>query len=340
MGQILGVQHSVFEIGSCLVYGAVLVHRMDCITPPIQQNESVIIAPNLHGQTLAMKLRISLFAFLAIFSLLSRAQDRTYAPSGVTLYQSQDQALVIPCRPDMIVSDLDRELERTEGQPTAQVRETLRMALAEEVAIACDQFAGGTVLEPVEQNRSAYQQLFRGSSYEQRPMPELDPSKLERIRAVLESRSPEGGTRVEDGQILTVVDRNETYMQLKLSSRDAIRGALERRDFNYLICINELDIRVLRRHAAEMGQNWDRRIKVHYTILNASGEVVHGGAASLIYSGADKGLQPILSRHLPAVAAQIAADIALVANDVTPKRGVSQNEKPRRDRSPDTDDDF
>lgn len=249
---------------------------------------------------------------LLVCSISSLAQDKTYAHGGFFLMTTDEQAVILPCRPDMLISDIDQEIVNRDGMTQKEARESMRMEIAEIVAEQCRVFALGDVLLPERKNLTAYQQLFRNSTYVERPVPvdETSASRAAKVRAILEQAQPEVGTRVEEGQLKTVLGKKDTFMDLDLKADSMVNKVKEVTEYDYLICINELDVRVLRDPAQDVGQEFDRLVKVHYSIFDPEGSKVTAGAASLTYPGSEKGIRPLLDTYFPMVGAQIAAEIA------------------------------
>ena len=274
-------------------------------------------------------------------------QDKTYSTGMLPFQLTDDQVAVLPCRPDMLICDLNRELVNRENRELGDISETLRQSMTDAVAEQCMAFATGQVHEPLAEHREGYQQLFGQASYQELPVPQSQesPERLQRIKALLETSqgSPDAGTRVEQGQLRTYFGKGETFMQLVLRNDSAVAGIQAQTQFDYLVCINEIDIRVLRQHEAEMGQDWDRRVKVHYTIFDPDGKTVAGGAAYSTYAGTEKGIEPLIRTEFPKVAAQIAAELVKLAPEVTspaaPVPTTTQTNK-RKAKAKNADDDF
>lgn len=252
-------------------------------------------------------------ALLLLFCTLSSlAQDKTYAPGSFLLLTTDEQAVIMPCRPDMLISDIDQEIVKRDGMSQKDARETMRLEIAEIVAEQCRVFAMGDVLLPERKNLSSYQQLFRNSTYVERPVPVVESAgaRAAKVREILNQAQPEVGTRVENGQLKTVLGKKETFMDLELKADSMVNKVSAQTEYDYLICINELDIRVLRDPAQDVGQDFDRLVKVHYSIFDPQGKKTTAGAASVIYPGIEKGIRPLLDTYFPMVGAQIAAEIA------------------------------
>lgn len=282
--------------------------------------------------------QLKLLACIALCMALSiplLAQDKTYAPVPSPFVMTSQKVVVIPCRPDMMLCDLDRELENRENIPLAQIRETLRMSLSDAVAEQCMRFATGDVHLPEAANLKDYQDLFAGSRYEQIEVSSEQESnaRIARIKAFLEEEKPEDGTRVEQGQLRTYFGKDEKYMNLLLASDSAVKTIHEATSFDYLVCINEIDIQVMRVHEQEMGQDWDRRVKVHYTIFDPEGKEVASGAAYSTYPGTQKGMKVLIQEQFPNVAAQIAADMAQLQTEVTSLPGAVPIPQPAQKRA-------
>lgn len=287
------------------------------------------------------------WACLVLVAGSAFGQDKTYSTGILPFQLTDDQVAVLPCRPDMLICDLDRELVSRENRELGDIRETLRQSMTDAVAEQCMAFATGQVHEPLAEHREGYQQLFGQASYQELPVPKSqeNPDRMQRIKALLEAAedAPDAGTRVEEGQIRTYFGKGETFMQLVLKNDSAVSGIQAQTQFDYLVCINEIDIRVLRKHEAEMGQDWDRRVKVHYTIFDPDGKTVAGGAAYSTYAGTEKGLEPLIRTEFPKVAAQIAAELVKLAPEVTsPVPPVPSKTQPNKRKAPATraDDDF
>ena len=74
------------------------------------------------------------WACLVLVAGSAFGQDKTYSTGILPFQLTDDQVAVLPCRPDMLICDLDRELVARENRELGDIRETLRQSMTDAVA--------------------------------------------------------------------------------------------------------------------------------------------------------------------------------------------------------------
>lgn len=232
-----------------------------------------------------------------LLPFISGAQNSTFIEKEKvnitedTLPQRGKTILVIPFEPKMYMCQVDKEIGVKNGLSYEQINEKMRQNLVESVT-----FRTGETLDSyslyttrIDSIKKELHYVYSSVEYKYEVLPAETVKKEETVpdknaknfgklipkRENANKNSgtqPEPGTRIENGQIVSVEDNREKYMDVTILNKNLFNELNKYYNADHFLFINQLDIL----YTAESTEKL--RIKVHYSFFDLSGKKLTGGA--------------------------------------------------------------
>ncbi|MCO6499970.1 MAG: hypothetical protein J5I47_06280 [Vicingus serpentipes] len=273
------------------------------------------------------KILIIITFFAAITTVFS--QNTT---TGDALHPDQNgkhDVLIIPFESKMYLSDIDRDIAAKNEMSFDDIKAKFRAALDQNIFIACKPYFNPLsfyTIEPQEaQKELSY--IYNSVGYKYEVMPEEEVVKKENVGTKLIGKfkkskrsgdpASSAGTEeeyieagVQNGQVVSQVDNREKYMNTKISNDNLLLTLNKKYQPSYYIFVNELDIKrsADKRYVASSEQ-YQREIKVHYTIFDNGGKEVSSGAVKARFPSGQNDIDNIIKTHFPLIAQTIVGKI-------------------------------
>lgn len=299
----------------------------------MQQLQSIFdIYPNYAIMVRFTALCITLFSvgFLA-------AQDNTLSPDNTQPTQVTttmdlpvyNRVLVIPFDPKLYMSGIDAKIVEETGLTYNQVRERMRLGLAHNVSIAVDMvYSNSVLLVPYDtltqqiEDDLEYTYSSIGYTYDEIPRDsaeiEIEKKGLDKVVSNIggifkkdetEDTSYEPGTAtIADGEVVTVPDDSERFMNTKIHNPNLFYFLSSTYQCDMFVFINQLDIEAEapKSMIGLEANDYLRKIKVHYSIFNINGDLIHGGAVVTYFDTKTNDLNSIINGYFTPIAERIA----------------------------------
>jgi hypothetical protein len=203
--------------------------------------------------------------------------------------------LVVTFSPKLYMSQIDKQLALRNNLSFEQLVDRMRFDLAESVAFRVgDKMPSYSLFQP--RNDSLMRELhftYTSVLHSYRPLAgndaiQSDPSKttdkpiIRPLRNKIINPQPaenkkevpaEPGTRIENGQVVSVEDPREKFMDCDIQNPSLLNELNTLYNSEYFIFLNQLDLLY-----SPESTEWIR-IKVHYSCFNLAGKKIHAGAA-------------------------------------------------------------
>lgn len=268
-------------------------------------------------------LKKSLLSTVLIFAMNSVVfgQSRTYEssqkPDTFFIEPDFNSLLIIPFEPHMYRSDIDRKVGAENNLNFQEVRGYFRLGLDNALYLATkDKYIVTRMHADIADINKDLNYIYASISYDykevERPKPETRAEAIKnKIDDKKKSKQPAPGTRIEQGQIISVPDNREKYMSLRIVNEDLLDFLADKYKGALFLFITELDIINAPNtdYRAIEQDDYTRIIKANYTIYNKNGEVVNSGTATQNFSSKENDIREILSKHFPPLAEKIALKI-------------------------------
>lgn len=269
------------------------------------------------------------YAFLIGLFLVTgfvRAQDNSLNPSstpadGAYATNQKTKVLLIPYEPRLYMSGIDGKIAQSTGLSMYQIKNRMRFGLNLNVFAESEKSHPTISMldseDPEVQKDLNY--IYNSIGYKYAAMP---------IEAEEEAQTPQNGVQKLAG-MFTKGSGNETvepkvedngapqhneperFMNTTVINPNLFSYLTKRYEADYYLFINQLDIT---EQVSQGGYSYAknsnmRRVKVHFTIFDAMGNEVYGGASIVYFPGKVNDLNGIINGYFPAVAANIAKHI-------------------------------
>ena len=271
-----------------------------------------------------------LFTVLVLFSAsLLFAQDETlgafqnkvakFKDDTVWTPAAQPTLMVIPFEPMMYRSSIDRSIGQTDGTTYKQIVGNFRKGLDNLLFIETDaQYRVIRLLVDDEDRKKDLYTVYSKSSGEYRVLqkePEEAPKKinLPKLKKKEEEKPKPHGTRMENGQIKSDNDGQERFMARKINDEELFTYLHGKYGSVLYVFINQFDIGPMAGldYRAFEGDEYQREIKVHYSIYTHEHEIF-SGVARTYFSSTVNDQKDIIVEYMPNLARQIAKSIPVL----------------------------
>lgn len=235
------------------------------------------------------------------------AQDRTFGKQRSVNAVEDATIVLVPYEHKMYISDVTRELCEKNELPVSEVRRILREGLSQIVATELSKYA--TVIdllnEGEEEKLRDVNEFHAALDYDYIAVPIPDSLKQRK-----ELKSQIGrGTYIEQGEIRSYYDGKERFMDAVIQDKKLIPYWKKRYQPDYVVFLNELDIRVRRDGPPMPGEQRERQIKVHYSIFDGKGKKVNASAVMLNYPYGESNIFDIVRTYFRSIAGSIALEL-------------------------------
>lgn len=254
-------------------------------------------------------LLLILFCSSIVFS-----QETTSGEFILNESSNKNNVLTIPFESKMYLSDIDKDLAIKNNMSYQEIKATFRAALDKEIFVSLKQYyqpLSFYSIDPKEAKKElAY--IYNSIGYKYELVPEEDvvekkkPAQkiLNKFKKKKDEEYIEAG--IHNGEIVSRVDNREKYMKTTLSNENLIANLNKKYEAKYYIFVNELDIKKGAENVYQASEDqYLREIKVHYTIFDADGKEVKGGAIKTRFKSGQNDVTKIINVQIPLVAQRI-----------------------------------
>lgn len=272
-------------------------------------------------------LLIAVFPLLAQESTLSPSTQQSVAPKDVVAPNvpkgELKNILIIPFEPKLYHSDADREIAAKNNMNQEQIRNEFRKGIGHSLFAELSSAGMTPIVLLNNENEDALKDLayvYKSIGYQAKPVPQDAVTKAEepalkeafgKVKEKFEAKPEPAGTSVRNGQIYSVSGNGEIYMSTRVINPNLVPYLCNKYQAKYILFVNELDIRVApgTDHRAFELEDYQREIKVHYTVVDASGKEVYGSAEKSYVSNRINDTDRIIKGSFPYVSKLIAGNI-------------------------------
>lgn len=248
------------------------------------------------------------------------AEVRTLDLDLTSIFDSLNYSLmVIPFEPKMYRSDIDRYIGKENGLNFNEVRGYFRLGLDNALMIKSKKnFAAITMhSDDAAINKDLYY-IYKSIGYQYEPVPvkeeEEEQSKVQKLVKKLrkpEKPKEEQETKVAEGQVVTRGEYVEKYTKTSIVNPNMLETLTEKYGSDFFLFINQLDlVDAPNTDQRDYGlDNYERLIRVHYTVLDQAGNVITSGRMEEAFSSRTNDIRKIIQNHFTNVAGKVIADL-------------------------------
>ena len=294
----------------------------------------------------------------------NQPREQSWSPRPNNLEGSEQPAafarvMVVPFEAKLYRSDGDRALAEANNMSVYELRHRLRYGLTEAIfREVARNHKGLMIMGGDDEMREDLGYIYQSIGYQYKEVPndqpEVPKNKVDELwgkakalknKVIPPEEEPEPGTRVNEGQVVTVWDKADRYMNTRIHNPAVLDYLGNKYECEYFVFINQLDMLIApgtdyRELESEL---YKRELKVHYTIIDRAGNEVRGGAARAILPSYQTDLDRIVKGKFTYIAKQIALwlpEEQLSAQDEGPGKKPAADELPSEDGQYEMEDDF
>ena len=259
------------------------------------------------------KIVVCLFAIFAMYS--ASAQNTTTGTNEGSGISYKSSVLVIPFESKMYFSDIDRDVSQKTELNFHEIKAKFRAALDQNIYIALKKYYNPMSfysIEPSEAKQElAYVYNSVGYKYEVVPQEEVVEKETVGKKFIGKFKKKEKEEEyieagIQNGEIVSQVDSREKYMKTTITNDQLLPNLDQKYKASYYLFVNQLDIkRAADNRYLASDEAYQREIKVHYTIIDAKGEVASSGAIKSRFASNQNDIDKIIKDQFPLIAERI-----------------------------------
>jgi hypothetical protein len=267
--------------------------------------------------------KIGLIILALVSSLLALAQEETYHSENRRAQLSSDTMtvdfLIIPASKRLYNSFFDRQMIEANAIDFKTLRDTTLSTLAFQVANAFnDSLPSGVIPESESSYPEDMNFVYESIEYryELVPVRKEKESTLNKWKNKLPKKEPKPepkkGTYMENGQIVSNPESKPQYTNIEILNSDFLFVLNQKYKATTFVFINQYEM-VIPNHVDQISlqsDNYPRILKVHYSIVNIEGKVVHSGLVTQSSSSFDNKLDYLFENSFLQLGHQIRMDLA------------------------------
>ncbi|MFT7611806.1 MAG: hypothetical protein ACI9J3_000753 [Parvicellaceae bacterium] len=271
------------------------------------------------------------------------------------------KALIIPFESKMYMSGIDKEISAKTGMSFEQIRQNMRFGLSNMMMTEMHDKMETVSLMHVDtgdvEKELGYIYSSIGYHYSEIPeeqlipveaiAPDDDAATKDKLKYKLnkfsnnvknkvssigseKEEAPKKSSGTVNGEVVTTYDKKQRYMETSIHNPNLLTQLNTKFGADVFIFINQMDI-VNGASPSQKGlatDEYNRKIKVHYTIFDLSGKKISTGASISYFSNNTNDMNVIIKSHLGGIAQNIASTTVKKEDEVVKKE--VEKDKPTR----------
>jgi len=261
--------------------------------------------------------KLSLLLIVALAAFNTYAQNNTMGAAVTAENSGKSKVLIIPFEPKLYISDIDNQLAKENEMNFRDIKAKFRAALDQNIFLSLKQYYSplSFYMIPQEDAIKELSYIYNSIGYKYEVMPQEEVVEKETAGKKLmgkfkkkqkEEEYVEAG--IQNGQVVSQVDNREKYMQTKISNDNLINTLNQQYQAEYYVFVNELDIKkaLNEQNNGGLQGNYQREIKVHYTIFDNKETVVSSGAIKALFDSRENDIEKIIKTQFALISNKIA----------------------------------
>lgn len=247
-------------------------------------------------------IRFSLLLSLVAIAFIAPAQETTREQSGGTEKPGKGEnyrVLLIPFKPLMYLSEIDKKIGTQQNMNFEQVRNTMRSGLDTKILTQLKTSNSTySLLSDSAKNRKDLEMIYNAIGYSYDKLtPEGTATNI--------PANPKESPKIKNGHLSVEMNDDAKFMNAKINNPKLLPYLNEKYKTDYFLFINELDIRNDMNSYDITTDSYQRVVTVHYTIFDKSGKKLNAGIATSSFSSNVNDSKTIINTAFTSVAKTI-----------------------------------
>lgn len=257
-----------------------------------------------------LHIRQFLLLFNLCISLLAIAQDGTRNTANTSTTHSAGKIMIVPFEPKLYLSEIDKKINDQTKWNFNQIRENFRHQLDKQLQLKLKSY--GPVVSFYSDSAKMSKDLEYLYGATRLSFDPLDkPSSINSLPA-----KPTSG--IKDGQVAVEMSSEKKFTNLLLTDKEALLYLNKKYQADYFVFVNQLDIKNDKDSYDITTDTYQRRLDVHFTILDKQGKLITSGIASSAFSSKENNPKKIVNTAFSPAATYIATKFMAVIRPATP----------------------
>jgi hypothetical protein len=236
-------------------------------------------------------------ASLLLISVSATAQEGTRNTSTAT-ETAIGKIMIIPFEPKLYLSEIDKKINTQTKWNFNQIRENFRHQLDKQLQLKLKNYASVISFYTDSTKMSKdLEYVYRSTRLVFDPLDK--PSSINSL--------PTTTTGIKDGQLAVEVSSEKKFTNLLLTDQQALLYLNKKYQAEYFVFVNQLDIKNDENSYDITTDIYQRKVNVHYTILDKNGKLITAGIASSTFSSKENNPKKIVASSFSPAATYIAA---------------------------------
>ena len=273
------------------------------------------------------------FLLLCVLTLIGTestlAQHSTLNFSSDPIRLNQQSILMVPLQQKMFITDINKDLADANKMTSSQLIDRFTTAIDQvfrytfEDKCTLSSFYLIEDQEAEEDLRYIYENL--GLEYEL-VSKTIEKKGIEKFKSKIKKPKDEDYQRgqIHNGEIITRRDPRERYMKAVVKDPKMLDSMQTKFGNRFFLFVNELDINTVYGNTHEMSRmNYEREIKLHYTLYHENGEILSTGISKTRFPSQLNDIDLIIKNYFPKLAEYIYDDLFPPPEEGKPKINLS-----------------
>jgi len=256
-----------------------------------------------------------LIVLILLFAISIQAQHSTLNFSSDPIRLNQQSILMVPLQQKMFITDINKELAEKNQLNSNQIIDRFTTAIDQvfryifEDKCTLSSFYLIEDQEAEEDLRFIYENL--GLEYEL-VSKTIEKKGIGKFKSKIKKPQDEDYQRgqIQNGEIVTKRDPRERYMKAVVKDPIMLDSMHSKFENRFFLFVNELDIKTVYGSAHEMSSmNFEREIKLHYTLYHKNGEILSTGVSKTTFPANLNDIDIIIKDYFPILAQYIYDDL-------------------------------
>jgi len=265
------------------------------------------------------------FIFILFFALsAAKAQDSSIdiGKSDSALHK---KTLIIPFEPDMYMSDMDREIGRSNQMNQPQIVEKFRINFdrALENTVQLKNETQALLHDETSANSSQLVEVYSGITFVYTPIKRTQSKKDKAIAVVWpDKKTKQKDASLKNGEVYTRGDTIERYMKTVLTDSLLLKNLKVKTGAENYLFVNQFELKNYFEDVMQLqNDTYQREMRIHYSILNVEGKELVGGIAKCRFDNSVVNINKIIAASFPCAAKQIADALSACESSlISPKK--------------------
>ncbi len=256
-------------------------------------------------------MRLLLSCVFAMICLSATAQHSTLRFQDEPFMLDHQSILIVPFQSKMYLSDVNGKLAEHNQMNSEQIISRFTNALDQSLYYTFKERCKVTSYYTLDDDsaQSSLSYIYQNIDLEYELVSKTEEKDgvtkfKEKFKKKEDDRYDRGG--VQGGEIVTKSDPRERYMKAVVSDQKMLDSMHMNFNNEFFLFLNELDFRNVYGDAAAMQRmEFNRELKVHFTLYKKDGSILATGISSTLVPATENDINTITSSYFPILAKQI-----------------------------------